>query len=126
METISHDGHTLPLAADTVLSLATVSVWGCPACRSAHGSGIYPSRAVSAMNLATNKFYYRPSDQRLFTISNSCRKKYVKDLGADTPARFAAVIPQAVVTSMASARPVPARSETTHCQAKRMPTRIMR
>jgi hypothetical protein len=98
METISFDGHILPLAANTELSLATVAVWGCPFCRSAHGSGIYPSRAVSAMNLATSKFYYRPSDQRLFTISNSCWKKYVEEPGADTPARFAAVTPQAVFT----------------------------
>jgi hypothetical protein len=99
IETISVNGHTLPLAADTVLRLATVSVWGCPACRSAHGSGIYPSRAVSAMKLATNKFYYRPSDQRLFTISTTCWKDYVKEPGADTPARFAAVTLQAIVTS---------------------------
>ncbi|MFN0107114.1 MAG: hypothetical protein ACKV2U_34080 [Bryobacteraceae bacterium] len=95
METIQVDGNTLPLAADTVLGLATVAAWGCPACRSAHGSGVYPSRAVSATKLATNKFYYRPFDQRLITISDTCWKKYVQELGADTPARFAAVTPQA-------------------------------
>lgn len=91
LDTINVDGKQLPLAPGFKLSLKNVAQqWGCPACHSAHGSGVYPSREVSAKLLASAKFYYRPSDKALFTISDTCWKDYVDKLGAAVDTRFMA------------------------------------
>jgi hypothetical protein len=74
----------LPLQPRLTLSLNSLSEWGCPACHSAHGSGVAPSRNISADELAKNEFYYNPATERLFTISKTCFKKYVEALGART------------------------------------------
>lgn len=89
LDELNVDGKVLPLLPGFRLSLANlVSVWSCPACRSAHGSGVYPSREVSAKLLMGNKFYYRPSDKALFSISDTCWGDYVHALGAAKPSRF--------------------------------------
>lgn len=89
MDSVTVDGKVLPLQDGFTLSLNNVAqVWGCPACRSAHGSGTYPSREASAKLLAGNKFFYRPSDKALFVISETCWSDYVKALGAAVPTRF--------------------------------------
>jgi hypothetical protein len=89
MDSITVDGKQLPLLPGFKLSIATMpGTWGCPACRSAHGSGVYPSRDVSAKLLASCKFYYNPADKALFTISETCWGDYVKALGAATEVRF--------------------------------------
>lgn len=94
MDAVTVDGKELSLQPGFALSLKNVSqTWGCPACRSAHGSGTYPSREVSAKLLASNKFFYRPADRALFAISDTCWTDYVKGLGAATPARFVSVAP---------------------------------
>lgn len=64
------------------LSLSTCrNGWGCPACLSAHGTAVGSSGSANtgpnADALADNLFFYRPKDQRLFTISKTCRTKYV-------------------------------------------------
>jgi len=66
--------------------------WGCKACHSAHGSGVYPSREVSAKLLRKNKFFYNPATRELFTISDSCWVDYVTALGAETEQRFASPV----------------------------------
>jgi hypothetical protein len=78
------NGVVLPLQPNFKLSLKTLAVWGCPACRSAHGSGVYPSRETDAELLAANPFYYNPKTKALFTISRTCWGDYVKGLGAAT------------------------------------------
>lgn len=87
---VNVEGVILPLAdGGLTLNLANMpSTWGCPACRSAHGSGTYPSREVSAKLLSNNRFFYRPADRALFVISESCWSEYVVGMGAHTPARF--------------------------------------
>lgn len=102
MESIQVDGKTLPLQPGFSLSLANMpNTWGCPACRSAHGSGTYPSREVSAKGLASNRFFYRPSDRSLFVISDSCWSEYVEALNAATPDRF---VSPATVKAQAQAK----------------------
>lgn len=104
-ESIEVDGKSLPLQPGYTLSLVTlVKDWSCPACRSAHGSGVYPSGSVSANGLKSNRFFYRPADRSLFTISDTCWKAYVAQLGAFSATRF---------MSPATAKPVakPAKSE---------------
>lgn len=89
MNAITIDGVTLPLADGFELSIANCfQTWGCPACHSAHGSGIAPSRKVDTILLATCKFFYRPSDKTLFTISSTCWGDYVQALNACSPKRF--------------------------------------
>jgi len=76
-------GRVLPLPEGFSISLANISkTWGCPACRSAHGSGVYPSSAVDSTLLAKTRWYYNPTTQELFTISATCLGDYVQALGA--------------------------------------------
>jgi len=76
------NGRTLPLPAGFTLSLNNLeSVWGCPACKSAHGSGKRSSREVSSKLLADVRFYYNPQTKALFSISSTCYGDYVKGLG---------------------------------------------
>lgn len=76
-------GRVLPLVEGFVLTLANITkVWGCPACRSAHGSGVYPSSAVDSTLLAKTRWYYNPATKELFTISATCLGEYVQALGA--------------------------------------------
>jgi hypothetical protein len=82
------NGQVLPLVPGFKLSLKTLSVWGCPACRSAHGSGVYPSREADVDLLTENKFFYNPVSRSLFTISSTCWGDYVKAIGAATKERF--------------------------------------
>lgn len=94
MDSIVIDGKSLPLSEGFSMSLANLpQTWGCPACRSAHGSAIYPSRGDDNHKpqprlLEANKFYYNPETRALFTISETCWGDYVKALGAATPKRF--------------------------------------
>jgi hypothetical protein len=91
-------GQELPVNPPQVLSISTcVHGWGCPACHSAHGSAIYPSRGTEdasgnrvpdADGLASNKWYYNPTSKQVFVISDTCWNAYVKALGAATPKRF--------------------------------------
>lgn len=102
LSSVNLGGKELPLVPGFAMSLANaVKVWACPACRSAHGSKIYPSQILSASNLAKNNFYYRPSDKALFVISDTCWSDYVVKLKAAKPERFLASVPALV--------PVPAQ-----------------
>lgn len=98
LDHVMSNGTRLDLPAGFKLSLAALSVWSCPACRSAHGSGVYPSREKDATRLARNKFYYRPADKALFVISDTCFSDYVKGIGANTDARFVKLVAAPVTT----------------------------
>lgn len=93
LDEITSNGVTLPLIPGFTMSLKNMANWGCPACRSAHGSGVYPSREQHEQKLASNKFFYNPATKQMFTISQSCFGDYVKALGAATPARFTSAVP---------------------------------
>ena len=98
MDEIRLDGQELLLQPGFKLSLANMPrSWGCKACHSAHGSGVYPSREVSAKLLRKNKFFYNPATRELFTISDSCWGHYVTALGAETEQRFASPVVAATV-----------------------------
>lgn len=64
-----------PLPEQFSLSLRSISVWGCPFCGTAHGSGVGISRSVNVPGLEGNQFYYNPLTQQLFTISATCLRK---------------------------------------------------
>jgi hypothetical protein len=64
-----------PLHEQFRLSLPAISLWGCPFCGTAHGSGVGVSRSVNVASLESNQFYYNPLTQQLFTISATCLKK---------------------------------------------------
>ena len=82
-------GQVLDLKPGYKFSLRDMRDWRCPACHSAHGSGVYPSKQVNSDLLAdANAFYYNPKTRDLFTISTSCWGSYVKALGAATRDRF--------------------------------------
>ncbi|SRR6266446_899647 len=105
---VSINGKLYPLTEGTKLSLSNVATfWGCPACRSAHGSGVYPSRNVSASHLATNRFFYNPATKQLFTISDSCWQEYVKGLGAIKNFR----VPEVATLTPAPESPAPAKGK---------------
>ena len=70
------NGTKLTMKEGTVISLETLSSWGCLACKSAHGSHKYPSNAVNPSKLATNLFYFNSVTGELFTISSTCWDKY--------------------------------------------------
>jgi hypothetical protein len=78
-----------PLPEQFRLSLESVSLWGCPFCGSAHGSGVGVSRSVSVLGLESNQFYYNPLTQQLFTISATCLRKQsaLAERFADGPAQ---------------------------------------
>jgi hypothetical protein len=98
MDEIRLDGQELVLQPGFKMSLANMPrTWGCKACHSAHGSGVYPSRDVSAKLLRKNKFFYNPATKELFTISDSCWGDYVTALGAETGQRFASPVVAAAV-----------------------------
>ena len=102
-------GEVLPVVPPARISLqTTATVWGCPACRSAHGSGVYPSRTkdIDRDNLMHNRWFYNPQTKAIHVISDSCWGTYVKALGAITDARFKA--PVIVPTEPVPAEPVPA------------------
>jgi hypothetical protein len=82
MDSIQSNGRVLPLQAGFKLSLKTLSGWGCPVCKSAHGTGIHPSPKADADLLGNCKFFYNPTTKALFTISDNCWSDYVKDLNA--------------------------------------------
>lgn len=86
------DGKVLEVSPAQVISLKTCADkqhgWGCPACSSAHGSGIAPSRDVTVDGLARNQWYYNPASKQLRVISDTCIDKYCHAFGAVTPARF--------------------------------------
>jgi hypothetical protein len=82
------NGLVVPLEPGFKLSLMSIAKWGCPACNSAHGSGVFPSREVDADGLARCEFYYNPATKRLFMISKTCWLKYVKALGFATEEQF--------------------------------------
>jgi hypothetical protein len=81
MESITTiNGTRLPLESPLTLSFDSITVWGCPACNSAHASGIHPSKPQhrDAVKLAANNvFYYSPLTREVFTISETCWKQYV-------------------------------------------------
>lgn len=79
LEAVTIEGKVLPLQEGFTLSLAKLpQAWGCPACHSAHGSGVWPSTSVNAGNLETCEFYYNPQTRLLFTISKTCWRDYVR------------------------------------------------
>jgi hypothetical protein len=95
MDSINSNGRTLPLQAGFKLSLKTLSAWGCPVCKSAHGTGVHPSPKQDADLLSYCKFFYNPQTKSLFTISDNCWSDYVKGLGVvkqftDVPTETAA------------------------------------
>lgn len=106
------------------LALATCrNGWGCPACLSAHGTDIGSSGSANtgpnADSLADNLFYYRPKDQRLFTISKTCRTKYVfgtKDKPLDTAKLVITPTKEQVQAFLESLKP--AATETPKQKAK--------
>jgi hypothetical protein len=85
-ETMTVDHVTLPMAPGQVISLETLNPdkggWGCPACKSAHGSGVYPSKGVTVKGLAQNTFYYNVATRKLFSISNTCLDTYFEGAAA--------------------------------------------
>ena len=85
------NGTVLALQPGFILSLSTLNVWGCIACHSAHGSGVYPSKRATVAGLESNEFYYNPKTKALFTISATCWGSYVKALGAATDKRWGQV-----------------------------------
>jgi hypothetical protein len=80
MSSINIKGKNYPLKPGFVLSKATLGVWMCPACSSAHGTDRTPSNGWAIKGLASNKFYYSPVTQELFVISNTCFEEYVRGL----------------------------------------------
>jgi len=64
-----------PLPEQFRLSLQSISLWGCPFCGTAHGSGVRVSRSINVPGLESNQFYYNPLAQQLFTISATCLRK---------------------------------------------------
>jgi len=108
MESLAINGRVLPLVKGFRLSLKTIEAWGCPACGSAHGSGVAPSRKMVADLLAANVFYYSPVSKALFTISATCWGDYVKALGAITSERFPTEVPALVVNKPVVNKPVAA------------------
>lgn len=52
-------------------TLKNIVLWGCPTCGSANGSGHGVSDSVSVKLLEGTRWFYAPSTQRLFTISDS-------------------------------------------------------
>ena len=105
IKSIKAFGHVLPIEPAFDLSIATVKYWGCPACQSAHGTGIGSSGSYSKLpnadNLAfDNDFYYIPSQQRIVTISKTCYKHYVK--GMDMESRIYIPSQEEVKTFLAS------------------------
>ena len=71
----------LVVATGSEIGLGNVPKWGCPICRSAHGTGSGVSPEQDAGRLARNQFYFRPSDGALFSISDTCFSGYVKAQG---------------------------------------------
>lgn len=105
---VNINGQRLPLADGFVLSLATVQAgdgprWGCIACCSAHGSGCYPSTSVNVKLLESNRFFYNPETRQLFTVSDSCWTKYVKDAPFNAAKRF--VLPKGETPAVAAPAP---------------------
>jgi hypothetical protein len=88
---MAENGRVLPLQEGFTLSLKTLDIWGCPACESAHGSGVGQSGKVNVAALESCKFYYSPSTKKFFTISTTCWGKYVKALGYANDRVFAQV-----------------------------------
>jgi hypothetical protein len=82
------NGTVLVLDPVLKISLKNVPRWGCPACHSAHGSGVYPSRDITVKGLKRNSWFYNPATKQAFVISDSCWDDYVKAFGAATQARF--------------------------------------
>lgn len=78
---IKLNGQVYPLKPGQTLSLETIDSWGCPACRSQHGTGVRPSPRVNPVALAQVDFYYAPKSQLIFSVSASCWGQYVKGLG---------------------------------------------
>jgi hypothetical protein len=85
---------------------ATENGWGCVACRSAHGSGIYPSKRVDIKGLSENKWYYNPATRRIFTISSTCFRDYVTGLdGGKAGKRFVSTVPKNTRVTVVKALP---------------------
>lgn len=97
LTSVQSNGRNLPLTPGYVLSLDTLkTVWGCPVCKSAHGTGESPSPKKDVELLEGCKFYYNPVTRNLFTISASCWSNWVKGLNftrnfVETPAVESAV-----------------------------------
>lgn len=89
LDTVRIGNRDMPLAPGYTISLDTVaSTWGCPACKSAHGTGVGPSPSKSKKGLEANKWFYNPLTLALYTFSASCWDDYVKGKGNATTARF--------------------------------------
>lgn len=83
--TVTNQSRTLELAEPLIISIETTADkangWGCPACHSAHGTGVSSSHAKKSVpGLEHNHWYYNPSTKRLFVISDTCHSTYCVDL----------------------------------------------
>jgi hypothetical protein len=74
------NGTTIYLQGGMELSQENFLEFACPACNSLHGSNLYPSKGLSAKNLAINKFFYNPTTHKMFIISNSCLTQYFEGI----------------------------------------------
>jgi hypothetical protein len=75
-------GHSFPLAdGEQHITNAGDSTWLCPACGSAHGTGLHPSPKVSAKGIMSNSMFWSPVLNRLFSISDTCWREYVSKPG---------------------------------------------
>jgi hypothetical protein len=89
------NGTTIYLQGGMELSQDTFLEFACPACNSLHGSNLYPSKGLSAKNLAINKFFYNPTTHKMFIISNSCLTQYFEGIvGPATWAKRAVKVPR--------------------------------
>jgi len=79
-----YGGKVVALASPLVLSLASIDLWACPACQSAHGSRVRSSGSSGAdippsvAGLKSNIWYYSPVARRIFVVSSTCFDKYVE------------------------------------------------
>lgn len=90
LNSIHVKGRELVLAEPLVLSIATISQWGCIVCKSAHGSGVSPSKERNRNHavLASNVFWYNPQTQRLFTVSDTCYAQYVRGVDPNSKPKY--------------------------------------
>jgi hypothetical protein len=97
MDTVSgfplNPGYVIGLKSDGK-STVIVGDWACPACKSAHGSNVFPSKkGIKVKGLLSNRFYYNPATKELFSISDTCFETYVAEKGEATKERFAPAPP---------------------------------
>jgi hypothetical protein len=76
-----NDGSVMAPSNVQELTFDNIGEWGCPACGSAHGSGMGSSNAIKVSGLQSIEFYYGVESKTLFTVSRTCFGDYVKATG---------------------------------------------